>query len=369
MHLFSGDPLRDSIWQFIGVFLSIILWVLGLILPQKLFDKKEGEHISAYKALLLPDTSLGCGGLLLLLPLQAATAYCLAVVAHRVFLQNQIDQVTFFWTCLISVLVFTWTLSGIRHSTLSWALPLHLCIVIVLFSLYLVSVEQATFISKDFTTVTTFIAKNIPDLKQFPPFMAIHLNAVPVDIKVAHPASAKALLFWFYGITLAVVLFFYSLHKRHLARRATAWAYMDKDKRQAVLEELDKKDKEATIELKKLEHQDRERTISLRQYEEEERRLALDKLRLEVELGQLELEKKRAQYTLELAKQIVETLYISDNVEMKTEQLRMTIPSLQALGRKNGSKMILDHLHGTQHERTTSQDLPIIYDLNTGGTA
>ena len=369
MHFFNGDPWRDSIWQFISVIVSVILWVLGLVLPQMLFGKKEGEHVSAYKALLLPDAPLGCGGLLMLLPLQAASAYCLSVVMHRVFLQNQIEQVTLFWACLIFVVVFTWTLSGIRHSTLSWSLSLHLCIVTTLFVLYLASVGQVTFIDKDFSTVTTFIAKNIPDIKQFPPFTAIHLNAVPVDINIAHPAPAKTLLFWFYGVTLAVVLFFYSLHKRHLARRATAFAYMDKDKRQAVLEELDKKDKEATIELKKLEHQDREKTISLRQYEKEERSLALDKLKLEVELGQLELEKKRAQYTLELAKQIVDTLYISDSVEMKTEQLRMTIPSLQALGRKNGSEMIMDHLHGTQRERTTSQDIPIIYDITTGGTA
>ena len=97
--------------------------------------------------------------------------------------------------------------------------------------------------------------------------------------------------------------------------------------------------------------------------------MALDKLRLEVELGQLELEKKRAQYSLELAKQIVETLYMSDGVEMKIEQLRMTIPSLQPLGHKNGSEMILDHLNGTQHERTTSQDLPIISSITIGGTA
>lgn len=369
MHLFNGDPWRDSIWQSISVILSVILWVLGLILPQKLFAKKEGEHVSAYKALLLPDASLGCGGLLLLLPLQFACAYCLSVVAHRVFLQNQTDQITLFWACLIFAVVFTWTLSGIRHSTLAWALPLHLCVVIVLFSLYLVSVEQATFIGKDFSFVTTFLANTIPSIKQFPPLAAIHLNTVPVDINIAHPASAKTMLFLFYGITLAFVFFFYSLHKRRLARRATAFAYMDKDKRQAVLEELDKKDKEATIELKKLEYQDREKTISLREYEEEERRLTLDKLKLEVELGQLELEKKRAQYTLELAKQIVETLYISDGAEMKTEQLRMAIPSLQALGRKNGSEMILDHLHGTQHERTTSQDLPIIISALTGGTA
>src|SRR5205814_10561435 len=126
MHLFSGDPLRDTIWQFISVVLSVTLWALGLILPHKLFDKKEGEHVSAYNALLLPGASLGCGGLLLLLPLQFATAYCLSVVAHRVLLQNQTNQVTLFWACLIFVVVFTWTLSGIRHSTLAWALPLHL---------------------------------------------------------------------------------------------------------------------------------------------------------------------------------------------------------------------------------------------------
>ncbi len=368
IHLFNGDPWRDSIWQSISVIVSITLWVLSLFLPQLLFNKKEGEHVSAYKALLLPDAPLGCGGLLMLLPLQAAAAYCLSLVMHRVFLQNQINQITLFSACLIFVMVFTWTLSAIRHSTLSWVLPLHLCVIVVLFSLYLVSVEQASFIGKDLSVVTTYIAKNIPDIKQFPPFTAIHLNAVPVDIKVKDPAAAKTLLFWFYGISLAIVLFFYSLHKRHLARRATAWAYMDKDKRQAVLEELDKKDKEATIELKKLEHQDREKTINLRQYEEEERRLVLDKLRLEVELSQLELEKKRAQYTLELARQIVDTLYISDSIEMKTEQLRMTIPSLKALGCKNGSEMILDHLQGTQHERTTSQDLAIISHVAKGGT-
>src|SRR5690348_13220181 len=135
MHLFGSDPLRDSIWQFIGVVLSIVLWVLGLILPQKLFDRKEEEHISAYRALLLPEAPLGCGGLLVLLPLQVATAYGIVIVAQRIFLQNHTEQTTLFWTCFISVALFTWSLSGIRRSTLSWVLPFHLCAVIILLSL------------------------------------------------------------------------------------------------------------------------------------------------------------------------------------------------------------------------------------------
>lgn len=373
LSLVMGDLWRDNIWQSIGVFVGFVTWILTPFLSawyERFTNKGQDQHQSAvkglanaYKALLLTEEPLGCFGFLGFLPLQFADGYLLYLLAQRVFLWTHVDQVVLFWTCVAIVIVITWVLCIIRHSKLASVLAWHFFAIALLFGLLQVSLRNAIFQPRDLAFVKQWITQYLPTgITQQPFFIGIHLNAVPIDIHFSQPATVQAQWIWTYCLTLTVAFFLYSLAKGRQARRMSAFAYMSEERKRAVLAELDKQDKEITLELKALDKQDKEADIALKQQQNtftlDREKLALEKEQLALEATRLDLEKKRAEYTLELARMIVETIHADvSRQEVRIELIRLTLPSLRDLGHKNGTELILDHLQETQ--RSASHLLPM----------
>lgn len=247
MHIFLGDPLRDPIWQFLGVVVSIILGVTGLLLPYVIpaGKSKEEKLKLTYYAIIRSDPSLGCSGLLFLFVLLIAASYFLYILLLRVyFLGLSLDQSALLITSFAILFCITIFLSIIRHSQLLFVLVLHFCIVTVIFVLIMISLKFGTFIFEDFTfvkqAVVHFLAQSNPDIKDIP----IQLNAIPVDIIITDRSAAQTIFIWEWGISLFFFLFFYSLYRRRENLRASAFAYQSSEARQIILQELEKEDKE-----------------------------------------------------------------------------------------------------------------------------
>jgi hypothetical protein len=367
-----GDIWRDNAWQSIGVLVGIVTWLLTPFLSawfERFLNKEKDQHQSAirglagaYKALLLTEEPLGCLGFFGLLPLQLADSYLLYLLAQRVFLWTHIDQTALFVTCVAIVVTVTWVLCIIRHSKLAFVIVWHFLAIAFLFSLLQVSLRNATFQVRDLTFIKQWIGQYLPtSITQQPFFLGIHLNAVPIDVRFSQPASIQAQFIWMYVLTFSLTFFLYNLSKGRQARRMNAFAYMSEERKRAVLAELDKRDKEITLELKALDKQDKEADITLKQQQNtftlDREKLALEREQLALEATKLDLEKKRAEYTLELAQMIVETIHEDvSRQEVRIELIRLTLPSLRDLGHKNGTEVILDHLQAIQ--RSTSFLLP-----------
>src|SRR5258708_109252 len=132
MHVAIYDPLRDSIWQFIGVVVSAALGIAGLVLPYLLpsgKDKKE-KLSAAYWALIHQDNSLGCTGSLGLFVLLIVASYLLYHLLLRVFFLNRsLDQNTLLvmsFAAIFSVTIFFYIS---KHSQLLLVLVFHFCII------------------------------------------------------------------------------------------------------------------------------------------------------------------------------------------------------------------------------------------------
>jgi hypothetical protein len=61
-----------------------------------------------------------------------------------------------------------------------------------------------------------------------------------------------------YFSTLAILLFFYTLHKRHHANRITAFVHLSEKQREDEFEKVDYQDKLASLELKALTKKEKE---------------------------------------------------------------------------------------------------------------
>lgn len=75
------------------------------------------------------------------------------------------------------------------------------------FSVILVGQKAAIPLSKDFTFIEHAIGQYLPsEIKQFPPVASLRslpLHAIPIDLKVAHPAAVSSLFILIWGISLA----------------------------------------------------------------------------------------------------------------------------------------------------------------------
>ncbi len=121
MHWSNSDPLRDPVWQFVGVVVSIILGVVGMVLPYLIpIGKNKKENLSAaYRALLQRDRHLGFAGSLGLMFLLIADSYLLYLLLLRMFfLQHSLDQNTLLVTSFVIVFIITISFMSFKHSQL-----------------------------------------------------------------------------------------------------------------------------------------------------------------------------------------------------------------------------------------------------------
>src|SRR5437588_6667459 len=121
MLFFNHDPLRDPIWQFIGVIISAVLSVSALILPYLLpggKDKKENLS-KAYWALIHHDNSLGCIGSLGLSVFLIVAWYLLYHLLLRMFfLDRSLDQNTLLVTTIVIIFSITIFFTIFKHNQL-----------------------------------------------------------------------------------------------------------------------------------------------------------------------------------------------------------------------------------------------------------
>ena len=325
--------------------------------------KDQQDYISAYKAVALPDSVLGPGEALFFLPIQAAASYCFFILLQRVLLVRRDTSMTLLAISFVAVFVFTWLLCSIRRKSLAKLLTWHLCFSTLLFCLFLIGIawhkDGNAYIIGDFTFVQRWLAQFLSsDIKQIPPITSllnISLRTIPIDLKVASPPTAKIVLIQVYFSTLAILLFFYTLHKRHRANRITAFVHLSEKQRKDELEKIDYQDKLASLDIKALLKQEKEGELSLKNEQRslvlEKERLLLEKERLAVESTRLEVEKKRAEYTLDLAVHLIDTIYgKGGTADERIETIRNTLPAFKDFGQPetNSTSVVLQVLRDTQ---------------------
>jgi hypothetical protein len=358
LDIFNLGFWASGVWQSIGVIVTIATCVaspfLSMVVDRR-FNKKEQDltYINAYKAFFQREGSLSLSETIFFLPIQLAASYALYILGVRVLLTTQIDPAIWLDLSFIIVLFASWGLSVAKRKTLAKVLTWHFCFAMLVFSLALVGQKAGVPITKDFSFIKHTIGQYLPtDIKQFPlvaSLRSISLKAIPVDIRIIHLTAARGLFFWVYGISLAFFLFGYTLYKRHHAQRATAFAYMSEKERRDAQELLEYKQKEAALDLTVLAKQEKEEDIALKHEQGnitlERDKLALIKEQLEVESARLDLEKKRAEYVLELAGLLADTLYNGGGTtEMRTELIRNALPALKEFGHKESTTIFLEHL-------------------------
>lgn len=366
--MFSAEFWASGFWQGIGALASIISFLFSpllTILIDRLFGKKaEQDYMNAYKAITLPDSALGPGEALFFLPVQSAAAYCLFILLKRVFLIGQRDtSSTLLVISFVIVFLLTWILSSARRKSLAKLLTWHLCLSFALLCLLLVGINWRNggnaYITADFTYVKHWIGQYLSsDIKLFPPVVAlrnISLTKVPLDLSIASPSTARIMLIQVYFLTLALLLFFYTLRKRHYANRITAFIHLNEKQRKDELEKVDYQDKLAALELKALAKLEKEDELDLKREQRgfvlEKERLVLEKERLVVESARLDVEKKRAEYTLELAVRLIDTIYgHGGDPEERIETIRNTLPAFKDFGKPETSSttVVLQVLRDTQ---------------------
>jgi hypothetical protein len=330
MLFFSHDALRDPIWQFLGVIISTVLSAVGLFLPYFVRNRGEQEKLqSAYKALFLQDNSLGCAGFIGLLVLLIAVCYSLYHLLIRMFLLDRAyDQSTLVATIIIIVLFLLVFFTHFRQNQLLLLLAFHFCVVSLIFSLIVVSLRLGTFVYKDFTFVKLFLAHYISPINNIP----IQLKKIPVDIVITdrNRTAAQTVFIWVYGFSLCFFLFFYGVDKRTKgllaflrshARRAEAslvpayenqsYAFADQtpERREIILQELDKQDKELALEVKRL-----------------------------------DVEKQRVIYARDLSLTLVDTLEPEADSTTRAMLVRQFLPDFLQLGTIETSAIIAPHL-------------------------
>jgi hypothetical protein len=362
--LFSASFWESNAWQAVGVIATLITCIASPFLStfvDRLFGKKEDqEHINAYKSLLLPEGGLGAGETILFLPIQAIAAYCLYLLGLRVWLWHLQDTTSWLYLSFVIIAITTWGLSAAKRKTLAKLLTWHLCIATSIFLGLELGQHGATLLTHDFSPFKHWLGQHLSaDIKQLPVIVnlrSLSLEHVPVDIAVHSPAAARSQFIWIYGLTLAFVLVCYTLYKRHYANRIRAFVHLSERRRREELDLLDYEQKRANLEITALTKQEKEAELDLKKDQREllleRERLAVEKERLNVESCRLDLEKKRAEYTLDLAVRLIDTLYDNGgNPVIRTELLRNTLPALKDFGHpeKDSTTVVMEVLR-TIHE-------------------
>ena len=358
MSIFSS-----SYWQGIGAILGLLGALaspLLTILYDRLFGKKEHQqHVNAYKALLLPDRPLSAGEFFRWLFVQAVASYGLSIVARRLLLINPADPNTLLILSFVFVSVLTWGLSVIRHKSLAKLLICQFLTAFTIFFLIFLGQKGNLLVTENFTWVKHAVGQYLPSgIKQFPVISSLRtldLHAVPVDLRPKSAQSALSLFLVVYLLTFAFFLFCYTLYKRHHARQVSAFVLLSEKKRKDQMELLDYQIKQKDLEIKNMEKQEKE--AELKQLDQkvalalEREQLTVEQQRLEVVSTRLDVEKKRVQYTLELAAQLIDTLYEGGgDPAVRIELLRNILPTFKEFGHpeQESTALILDHLQQVQ---------------------
>ncbi len=354
MSIFSS-----SYWSGVGAilgFLGALASPLLTILYDRLFGKKEHqEHINAYKALLLPDRPLSGGEVFRWLFLQAAAAYALSIVARRLLLINPADPNTVLVLSFVFVSLLLWGLAVMRHKSLAKMLVGQFLTAFLIFFLIFLGQKGNVLVTANFNGLKHAVGQYLPlGVKQLPVISSlrtIDLHAFPVDLRPKSAQGALSLFVAVYLLTFAFFLFCYTLYKRHHARQVSAFVLLSEKKRKDQMELLDYQIKQKDLEIKDMEKQEKE--AGLKQVDQkvalalEREQLAVEQQRLEVISIRLDVEKKRVQYTLELAAQLIDTVYESGgDPAARAELLRNTLPIFKEFGHpeQESTALILDHL-------------------------
>lgn len=412
-------------WQFIGVVVSAIIGIVSMSLPYFLpVGKNNKEKLSFAYHSLIQSESLGCAGSFSLFALFFITSYFLYLLLMRMFfLPHSVDQITLFITSIAIVFITYVFFIIFKHTQLLLVLIFHFCSMTLVFGLLIVSFKIGTFSYQDFTFVKLFIVQHFPDVIHFIVQNFPIVKTIPLQLKVIPDVTIKDFETahkWFilgYGVSLFVFLFLYGFYKRSESKRASAFAYMSAEKRQIILQGLEKKDKEAVIQLRQkqidlqgLEKQDKETTIELRQKQIDLQRLEKQDKEAAIQLKyqqiglqrldeqdkavtiklkyqqidlqglekqdreatiqlkrqtlceqELDTEKKRISYALELSALLAKTIQPDADYAARSELIKYYLPDFLELGMKDTSDIILPHLNskGSRNSQATSSIHPI----------
>jgi hypothetical protein len=350
---------QNSAWQGFSGLIAVLTCLASpflSMLVERLFNKKSEtqQQVSAYKALFLREGSLSPGEFLLFLPLQALVAYCLALAGLRVW-GVHLEEQAWLELCGLGVFFFTWGLSAIKRKSLAKLLVWWVVVASAAFCMVLLGQHLGTPVYQDISPVKHFVGQYLPaEVKQLPILSLLHtLRAFPTDVHITAPSAGMRLLWiWIYGPVLALFLFGYTFHKQHYARQVSAFAYLSEREKREKYDEMEFQERQASLQIKTVEKEEKEEALAYRRQQTslllEKDKLELEKERSAVEGARLELEKKRAEYMLELAKLMVDTLYVEGaDLTLRTELLRQVLPALKDFGQKESTVLLLDHLQTT----------------------
>jgi hypothetical protein len=322
IHFLNNDPLRDPLWQFVFGVLALILPLGGIVL--RLLFKKDANSMIA-------EPPLGCGGVVLLFLLRWGTAYGLYLVLLRILIPHYAgNRWVLFAASAAAVWMVTFVTSWAVHKRFSLVLTFQSCTAVVMTAVILYASKTGTIVTKDFTFAMRYLshllAQSLPDLKDLP--LAVNVRAVPIDMTIPSPTKAAPTFFWIYGTTLLFSILAYILYTRTIGQRAAHWENLSAKSRQALLENLKKEDKEATIQLK---------------------RKALQEKNIDLEEKKLELEKKRVMYALELAGTLTDTLHPGVDPATRAAFIAASLQELLHAGDKESktTSIILGQLNHT----------------------
>ncbi len=329
MLIFNHDALRDPIWQFFGVIISLFFGVLGLLLPYLLRSEDEQQKLRrAYLALVQQDNSLGCMGSIGLLFFLAAACYSLYHLLLRMFLLDRsIDPNALVATTVTIVVCVTLVFTVFRQNQLLLLLAFHFCVITVIFSLLVVSLKQGTFIYKDFTFVKLSLAHYIPPINNIP----LPLKKIPVDIIITDRAASQTIFIWVYGISLFFFLFFYGVSKRTEGLRAFVRFFYARGTEASSNPAFENPN--VAFEFQSPER----REITLQKLAKLEKEVALEEKRLDVE-------KKRIAYARDLSATLASTLEPQADATTRAMLIRQYLPDFLKLGTVETAAIVVPHL-------------------------
>lgn len=376
MHVDIFDPTfwGNSAWQGIGVLVALVTWILGPLLTAvlgRLVEKPDAQqkHINAYKALAVREGAMDAGEVFTFLPIQLLVAYGFSILLRRVLFVNQFDPTSSFELSILIILVVSWGLSIAKRKVLATLLIWQFFVAMLLFYLLLTGHghEGAIPITKDFTFLKHFIGQYLPsDVKNAPIISNLRnlpLNAITVDLNIAHPEATKTLFIFVYAGTMLPFVIGYTFYKRHFALQATAFAHLSERRKQEKLDELTYQERVTALAVQEIEKVEKEEALDYKRQQtsllQERDQIALEKERLALVSIRLDVEKKRAEYMLELTKQLVDTLHVEVNTpELRVELIRNTLPALKDFGQRESTALVFEHL---QHiDRETPAAIPTI---------
>lgn len=333
MLFFNHDALRDPIWQFFGVIISLFFGVLGLLLPYLLRSEDEQQKLRrAYLALLQQDNSLGCMGSIGLLFFLIAACYSLYHLLLRMFLLDRsIDPNALLTTTITIVVCVTLVFTVFRQNQLLLLLAFHFCVITVIFSLLAVSLKYGTFVYKDFTFVKLSLAHSIPLINNIP----LPLKKIPVDIIITDRAATQTIFIWVYGISLFFFLFFYGVSKRTEGLRAFVRFFYARGTEASSNPAFENPN--VAFEFQSPER----REITLQKLAKLEKEVALEEKRLDVE-------KKRIAYARDLSATLASTLEPQADATTRAMLIRQYLPDFLKLGTVETAAIVVPHLENRE---------------------